>query len=110
MEIRHKQKIVAVSHAQRRAFVNSMVNTAVRAIIDSDDHVCRVHGRVPTGDGTIFTGKNEQRGCRSSMLCHWKGPSVVKHDAGWSAGASVPRGRWNCHDQQTGCAILIVES
>ena len=42
------QEIVTVGDAERSAFVNGAVNAAVRAVIDGDNSVRRIHRRVPT--------------------------------------------------------------
>ena len=70
-----------------------MVNAMVCAVIDRADGVRRVQRRVPPRNRTIFTDKDENRGCGSSILCHLEELCVVKHDAGWSCAVSVPRGR-----------------
>ena len=46
MEIRRIQEIVTVGYAQGGAFVNGVVNPTVRAVIDGDNGVRLVQGRV----------------------------------------------------------------
>src|SRR5262249_18292851 len=48
MEIRHKQEVVIVGDPERCAFINGVVNTAVRAVVHGDYSVRRIHGGVPT--------------------------------------------------------------
>ena len=96
MKICRIQKIVTVRDAERCAFVNRAVNTVVCAVIDSDDGVRLIQRRVPTGNGTIFTDKNEKSGRRVSILCHLEERGVVKHDlSSRIACSSVSRGCWD---------------
>ena len=99
MEICRIQEIVTVGDAERCAFVNGAVHTMVRAVIDGDDGVRRIHRRVPTRNGTVFTDKNEKSGCRVSIFCHLEERGVVADLSSGIAHSSVPRGGRNRHDQ-----------
>src|SRR5262245_57143157 len=48
MEICRKQEIVTVGDAEGCAFVNGAVNPEVCSVVDRNNGVRRVHGRVPT--------------------------------------------------------------
>jgi len=63
MKICRIQEIVTVGDAQRCAFVNGAVHSAVCSVIHGDNSVRRIQRRVPTRDGAVFTYKNEKGGC-----------------------------------------------
>ena len=92
MKICRIQEIVTVGDAEGCALVDGAVNTAVRAIIHSDDGVGLIQRRVPARNGAVFTHKDENRGRGSSILCDLEERGAVKHDSGRIATIPVPRG------------------
>lgn len=103
VEICHVQKIVTVSHAQRRTLVN-----IVSVSPDRDNRVRAVERGIPSRDVSIFVNENESARLRVPIFCNPEEGSAVKDNAGWSPGV-MPVFPRDGHDERIRGAVLVIE-
>jgi hypothetical protein len=103
VEICHVQKIVTVSHAQRRTLVN-----IISVSLHRDNRVRAVKRGIPSRDVSIFVNENESARLRVPIFCNPEERGAVKNNSGRSSGVMrVFPG--DGHDERIRGAVLVIE-
>src|SRR5439155_23754885 len=79
-------------------------------IVDRDDGVGLIKGRVPTRNGTVLADKDEEARLGVAIERNLEKGGAIEHDSGRIPAVFVTRRGWNRHNQLNGSAILMVES